>query len=219
MPVEKQDNLEGQDDFEPDPYEQLFLLLDAAQETQAGSAFRTLRAALKQNGLTVADYLKMKHGGGEDVAVLKAELAKERGRADEMDRAGVQLDADLTQALGIIEGLRRENVTLRQSVKNDPCWPCQVKARWIAVFLSLPLLWLLEFRLMPFDPTDAPFWNVWRFCTVLLLGLSPLLVVVWAWKVEQFKRKHHWKSRTDNDVWRAAAQKWNQFLGRFAMHG
>lgn len=110
---------------------------------------------------------------------------------DEMDelRARVaELENELARAEN--DGAELAEALARAGQRpQEPCWSCEVKRRWIAVIIGLPLGWEW-FRLFPpamfsYDPLWARLLQI--FWGLLVVAL-PLVCVVIAWMIGWFKR-------------------------------
>jgi hypothetical protein len=71
------------------------------------------------------------------------------------------------------------------------CRPCEFKRRAIAGLMGVMIL--------------------------AVLAAVPVVLLVCGWTVIQFKRRNHWVTWRNNDVFRAAADKWNGFLSKFVI--
>jgi hypothetical protein len=137
--------------------------------------------------------------GGKRVAELEEQLEDARRGGDELADALRRKDA-------VIEEYRKAERT-----RNRVCRPCESKRRIIAYLMGLMILvaWFIHY-----SPRHVP---VKQTGFGALLSSLPLFALLIRWRVIQFKRKRHWVTWRDNDVFRAAAERWNGFLAKFVI--
>jgi hypothetical protein len=186
--------------FDQDLFCKLVLLMDSPNE------FERQRATTQALQMCVARSVRfcdmVAHGFGQGtkrVAELEAELEDAR-------RGGDDLADELRRCEQTIAEYRKA-----ERARSRFCRPCENKRRVIAVLYGGAIIagWYFRFELRAWRRTEQSYGVV--------LALAPLVFLVCRWAVIQFKRRNHWMTWRDNDVFRAAGSWWNRFLEKFVI--
>jgi hypothetical protein len=180
--------------FDKDRFIKLLLLMDSGnefeQERATGQALQMCGAA----GLRFLDAAAASCGqGGKRIAELEEQLENARRGGDEL--------------AGVVEEYQKAERTRRRF-----CRPCELKRRAIAGLTGVMILAGWFYAYPPQEVT--PRWTGYG----AMLAAVPFVFLVCRWALIQFKRKHHWVAWRNNDVFRAAADKWNGFLSKFVIN-
>jgi len=207
-------NRSGFDAHDAELLRKLVALFDSPNAGEAETAFRKAALLCTRGGLRFCDAVA-------DICGF-AELQE---RLEQREMQGEQL-ADA------LDDLRREFAAYRQTAETkiaqmsrNPgrqsaapngggkfCWGCEWKRRVLALAAAWPIAgeWFSTLEWSSSEP--------WQNMLGIVLSASPLLGVLLRWRWLLFKRKYAWVSRTDNDIYRAIAARWNAFLERIAMN-
>jgi hypothetical protein len=179
--------------FDKDRFIKLVLLMDSANEFErqraTGQALQMCGAVDLRFYDAVAECCGQ---GNRRVAELEAQLEDAR-------RGGDQL-ADVVEEYRKAERMRQRY-----------CRPCEFKRRAIAGLMGVMILAGWFYVYPPQEVT--PRWTSYG----AVLAAVPVVLLVCGWTVIQFKRRNHWVTWRNNDVFRAAADKWNGFLSKFVI--
>jgi len=186
--------------FDQDLFYKLVLLMDSPNEFERQRATGRALQMCADRSVRFCDMVAHAFGqGGKRVAELEAEL-------DEARRGGDELADELRRREEIIAELRKAERTRRRW-----CRPCETKRRMIAGLLGGAILAGWFYQYPPQAVTHR--WTGYG----LMLAAVPLVFLFLRWRVMSFKRRHHWVTWRDNDAFRAAANRWNGFLGKFVI--
>lgn len=182
--------------FDRDLFCKLVLLMDSPNEFERQRATTQALQMCAARSVRFCDMVA--HGFGQGtkrVAELEAELEDAR-------RGGDELADEVKRKDAVIEEYRKAGRW---------CRSCENLRRVIAVLSAGAILagWYCRFELRA--------WRRPEHSYGVVLALTPLVFLVCRWAVIQFKRRNHWVTWRDNDVFRAAASWWNSFLGKFVI--
>lgn len=186
--------------FDQDLFCKLVLLMDSPNEFERQRATAQALQMCTARSVRFCDMVAHGFGkGSKRVAELEAELEETRRGGDEL-----------------AEALRRREETIAEFQKAERarqrfCRACESKRRTIAYLLGLMIL---AFWLNYYPPRHVPATQTGLGAA---LSAAPLAFLFIRWRVICFKRKHHWVTWRDNDVFRTAADRWNGFLGKFVI--
>jgi hypothetical protein len=182
--------------FDKDLFCKLVLLMDSQNEFERKRAQdRAVQMCMERN-IRFCDVVAQNFGqGGKRVAELEAQLESAR-------RGGDELADELRRKDAVIEEYRKAGRW---------CRSCETMRRVIAGLVGGAILagWYFRFELRE--------WRQPKQSYGVVLALTPLVLLVFRWAVLQFKRRNHWVTWRNNDVFRAAANAWNEFLRRFVI--
>src|SRR5580658_2104902 len=182
--------------FDKDMFCKLVLLMDSPNEFERKRAQdRAVQMCMEQS-VRFCDMVAHSFGqGGKRVAELETQLENAR-------RGGDELADELRRKDAVIEEYRKAGRF---------CRSCETKRRIIAGLSGGAILagWYFRFELREWRRPEQSYG--------IVLALTPLVVLVCRWAVIQFKRRNHWVTWRDNDVFRAAANAWNEFVRRFVI--
>jgi hypothetical protein len=185
--------------FDEDLFSKLVLLMDSANEFERHRAAERALEMCSARALRFCDKVAQTFGQGKQLAILQAQLEEARRGGDALADALAQKDA-------VIEEYRKAERT-----RNRVCRPCEMKRRAIGAVTGAMILagWFTKYP--PQEVT--PRWSSYG----VLLAVAPLVFLFCRWRVICFKRKRHWVTWRDNDVFRAVADTWNGFLSKFVV--
>jgi hypothetical protein len=182
--------------FDQDLFCKLVLLMDSPNEFERQRA--TTQALLMCATRSVRFCDMVAHGFGQGtkrVAELEAELEDARRGGDEL-----------------ADELKRKDAVIKEYRKAGRwCRSCENLRRVVAILSGGAILagWYLRFELREWRQPGQSYGVV--------LALTPLVFLVCRWAVLQFRRRNHWVTWRDNDVFRAAGSWWNRFLAKFVI--
>lgn len=192
----------------------LVALFDSPIAGEAETAFRKAAQLCARAGLRFCDAVAESHGFAE----LQERLEQREMQGHQLAEALYDMQREFAayrhEAETRIEQLTW-NTARRPAVPSGGgpfCRGCEWKRRVLALAAVWPIadVWFAHI-----EGSDA---EPWQHMLGVALAASPLLGVLLRWRVLLFKRKHSWVSRTDNDIYRAIAARWNAFLKRLAMN-
>jgi hypothetical protein len=133
--------------------------------------------------------------------------AMEQTYEEKSKRRVVELEAEIEDARRC--GDRLAQALEKYRARERWCRSCEIMRRVVAVVIGGAILtgWYFRFELRQ--------WRQPQQSYGALFALAPFVFLVCRWAVMQFKRRNHWYSFRDNDVFRAVANAWNRFLERF----
>ena len=173
--------------FDRDLFCKLVLLMDSPNEFERQRAAAQAVQMCMARGVRFCDMAAEAFGSeGERVAQLEAALKKAESCGDKLARE--------------LEKYR---------ARSRWCRSCEIMRRVVAVVVGGAILAVWFHAYPPQHVTHR--WNGYG----LMLAAVPLLCLFLRWRVMCFKRRTHWRSWRDNDVFRAVANAWNGFLERF----
>jgi hypothetical protein len=173
--------------FDRDLFCKLVRLMDSANEFERNRATGQAVQMCAARGLRFCDMAADVFGSGrERIAELETALKK-------AERCG--------------ETLARELEKYRACERW--CHSCEIMRRVVAVVIGGAILggWFHWFPPQKVAPKQTGYGA--------LFAAAPVVFLVCRWAVIQFKRRNHWYSFRDNDVFRAVARAWNRSLERF----
>jgi hypothetical protein len=183
-------------EFDRDLFCKLVLLMDSPNEFERKRAEGQAVEMCVSRSVRFCDMVAHTFGeGGKRVAELEAQLENAR-------RGGDELADELRRKDAVIEEYRKAGRW---------CRSCENMRRIIAGLSGGAILagWYFRFELREWRRPEQSYGVV--------LALTPLVFLVCRWAVIQFKRRNHWMTWRDNDVFRAVANAWNEFLSRFVI--
>jgi hypothetical protein len=185
--------------FDQDLFSKLVLLMDSPNEFERQRATGRALEMCTARGFRFCDKVAQAFGQGKQLAILQAQLEEARRGGDELADALAQKDA-------VIEEYRKAERT-----RNRVCRPCEMKRRAIGAGMGAMILaaWFTKYP----PQVVTPRWSGYG----VLLAVAPLAFLFCRWRVICFKRKRHWVSWRDNDVFRAVGEAWNGFLSKFVV--
>jgi hypothetical protein len=186
--------------FDQELFCKLILLMDSPNEFERQRATGRALQMCADRSVRFCDMAADAFGQGHKrVAELEAQLEDAR-------RGGDELADELRRCRATIAECRKAERT-----RHRYCRPCETKRRAIGALTGLMILAGWSYR---YDPRDVtPRWTGYG----VMLAALPLVLLLIRWRAICFKRKHHWVTWRDNDVFRAAAAAWNSFLGKFVI--
>ena len=182
--------------FDRDLFCKLVLLMDSPNEFERQRATTQALQMCAARSVRFCDMVAHGFGqGSKRVAELEAELEVAR-------RGGDELADELRRKDAVIEVYRKAGRW---------CRSCEIKRRVIAAFLGGAIIagWYFHLELREWRRPEQSYGVV--------LALTPLVFLVCRRAVLQFRRRNHWVTWRDNDVFRAAGSWWNRFLGKFVI--
>jgi hypothetical protein len=186
--------------FDRDLFCKLVLLMDSPNE------FERQRASAQALQLCVAARVRFFDAAAEVCGKDSKRVTALETQLEEARRGGDELADELRRKDAVIDEYRKTERSRKRY-----CHPCESKRRTIAGLMGLMILaaWLSWY-----PPRHVP---VRQTGFGALLASLPLIFLFVRWRVICFKRKHHWVTWRNNDVFRAAASRWNRFLGKFVI--
>lgn len=186
--------------FDRERFYKCVLLMDSSNEFERQRASAQALQICMTAGIRFFDAAADVCGkGGKRVAELEEQLEGAR-------RDGDELADELRRKDAVIEEYRKA-----ERGRQRACRSCESKRRVIALLSGGAILagWFYEYPAQKVTYT----WTGYG----LLLASAPVVFLVCRWAVIQFKRRNHWVTWRDNDVFRAVASRWNGFLGKFVI--
>jgi hypothetical protein len=183
-------------EFDRDLFCKLVLLMDSPNEFERKRAESQAVEMCVSRSVRFCDMVAHNFGqGGTRAAELEAQLENAR-------RGGDELADELRRKDAVIEEYRKAGRW---------CRSCENMRRVIAGVLGGAILAGWYYRFQPRE------WRQPEQSYGVVLAFMPLVLLICRWAVMQFKRRNHWVTWRDNDVFRAGANAWNKFLRRFVI--
>lgn len=209
MPAASKNGAKGA--FDAALFTKLIALCGSPIPQEADAAFHRALEFSAKCQLSFQDAITAAYGSSR-AAQLESDLKILRSATDEALRDAVSAINDLrSERISLTDEITKWRSGEKQVDNPEPCRSCESKRRVIALIAGVAL----EIVYLRYPPWGLS--REWQRELGMDLVVLPWCAVVARWQWLMFKRRHAWKTWTDNDVWRLLKGKWNKRLERMQL--